>query len=68
MKLKPCECHDQITADKLTSQGIRFNDQGISIHPNYVLLEMGHTTVKISMQRFKMFAEWYLKPQSILRG
>jgi hypothetical protein len=24
---------------------------------------MGHTEIKIPMRRFKMFAEWYLKPQ-----
>ena len=64
-KLKPCDCKDIATASKLKEQGIGHNDQSILIEPNVVVLMMGHTTVKIPMARFKMFAEWYLKEQDI---
>ena len=64
-KLKPCDCVDRETADKLNEQGIGINDQSILVKPNFVLLTMGHTTVKIPMHSFKMFAEWYLEEQDI---
>jgi len=65
MKLKPCDCHDQVTADKLNEQGIQHNDQGIFIKPGVVILEMGHTSIKINMKRFEMFARWYLEEQEL---
>lgn len=64
-KLRPCDCKDLATVRKLNEQGISHNDQSILIEPNVVVLTMGHTTVKISMQMFKMFAEWYLEEQNI---
>lgn len=64
-KLKPCDCKDMVTASKLNEQGIAHNDQSIIIEPNSVILTMGHTTIKIPMARFKMFAEWYLEEQEI---
>ena len=64
-KLRPCDCKDMATARKLNEQGIRHNDQGIVIEPNLVILTMGHTTMKIPMTRFKIFAEWYLKEQTL---
>ena len=64
-KLKPCDCKDMFTASKLNTQGIGRNDQNIMIRPNYIILTMGHTTIKIPMLIFKMFAEWYLKEQEI---
>lgn len=64
-KLKPCDCHDRAMAKKLNEQGISFNDESITVLPNYVLLKMGHTEIKISMKRFKQFAEWYLEEQEI---
>jgi hypothetical protein len=63
--MKPCDCKDIESTKKLNEYGIRFNDEGITVIPNYVLLEMGHTSIKISMNRFKQFAEWYLKDQSL---
>jgi len=63
--LRPCDCQDQVTAKKLNEQGIKHNDQGIMVSPNSVILTMGHTEIKIPMQRFKMFAEWYLEEQEI---
>lgn len=64
-KLRPCDCKDLETVGKLNEQGIQHNDQGISIFPNSVILTMGHTEIKIPMQRFKMFAEWYLEEQEV---
>lgn len=62
--LRPCDCKDEVTAKKLNEQGLMFNGDSIRIDPLVVILEMGNTTIKIPMHRFKQFAEWYLKPQS----
>ena len=64
-KLKPCDCKDIETASRLNEQGIGHNDQSIMVEPNVVILTMGHTKVRIPMQRFRMFAEWYLEEQDI---
>jgi len=61
--MKPCDCKDDWDAKKLNEQGIRVNNEGIEVMPNYVLLTMGHTQVKINMRLFKQFAEWYLENQ-----
>jgi len=63
--LRPCDCKDQAEAHLLQEQGIKHNDEGITINPNYVLIEVGSVTLKVSMQRFKQWAEWYLEPQDI---
>lgn len=63
--LKPCDCIDQFTANKLNEQGIGFNNRSIKIEPNSVILTIDSTTIKIPMQLFKKFAEWYLEPQEI---
>ena len=62
-KLRPCDCIDSIDAMRLEEQGIGWNNDRISIRPNSVILELGHTTVTIPMSRFKMMAEWYLTEQ-----
>lgn len=64
-KLRPCDCKDAVDTSKLEEQGIGHNDESITVIPNYVLLKMGHTEIKISMKRFKMFAEWYLTEQDV---
>jgi hypothetical protein len=64
-KLRPCDCKDAVDTSKLEEQGIGHNDESITVIPNYVLLKMGHTEIKISMKRFKMFAEWYLSEQDV---
>lgn len=64
-KLRPCDCKDAVDASKLEEQGIGHNDESITVIPNYVLLKMGHTEIKIGMKRFKMFAEWYLSEQDV---
>ena len=62
--MRPCDVKSIDEASrKLNEQGIGFNDQSITVIPNYVLLKMGHTEIKISMDRFKSFAEWYLADQ-----
>lgn len=63
--LRPCDCVDQRTVEKLNEQGIGHNDESITVEPNSVVLRMGNTSIKIWMKRFKMFAEWYLEPQKI---
>ena len=64
-KLRPCDCKDAGDTNKLEEAGIHHNDEGITVIPNYVLLKMGHTEVKIGMNRFKMMAEWYLAEQEV---
>lgn len=64
-KIRPCDCKDQATVNLLPEQGIGHNDESITVEPNSVVLRMGHTTVRISMARFKMFAEWYLGVQEL---
>lgn len=62
-KLRPCDCQDMATASKLMEQGIGKNENSIIVVPNVVELTMGHTTVRIPMKTFKIFAKWYLEPQ-----
>ena len=64
-KIKPADCIDQYTASKLEEQGIRHNDDSIVLQPNVVVLTRGHTTIKIPMSTFRLFAEWYLTAQKI---
>jgi hypothetical protein len=66
MKLKPCDCIDMKMLSLLNEQGIQHNNEGILVEPNVVILTMNHTTIRIPMNRFKMFAEWYLKEQEII--
>lgn len=50
-------------ASLLNEQGIVHNGDGITIEPNYVVMNIGATTIKIPMFLFKRCAEWYLEPQ-----
>ena len=61
--MKPADCKDQVDVSKLESSGIKHNDESISVTPNYGTLTMTHTTIIISMKRFRQFAEWYLEDQ-----
>jgi hypothetical protein len=65
MKLKPCDCKDELDAKKLNEQGFAYNEDSINIEPNVVILKIRSTTVRIPMSRFKMFAEWYLTDQNV---
>jgi hypothetical protein len=53
------------TAMRMEEQGIGHNNESIRVEPGYVILTMGHTTIKIPMGRFKMFADWYLTYQPL---
>lgn len=64
-KLKPCDCKDIVTANKLNESGIAVNNDSIHIEPNSVVLCLGNTTIRIHMHLFKKFAEWYLEEQEI---
>jgi len=64
-KLRPCDCIDEYTAQKLNEQGIGHNDQSITVTNGRVVLEMGHTTIKVGRRRFKQFAEWFLEEQTL---
>lgn len=64
-KIRPCDCIDQYTASKLNEQGIGRNDDSITVQPNVVILTRSHTTIRIPMSTFKLFAEWYLSEQEI---
>lgn len=64
-KLKPCDCKDMTTASRLNEQGIRYNEDSITVEPNVVVLKMGHTSIRIPMQMFKLFAVWYLSEQDV---
>lgn len=66
--IKPCDCKDMEDAMSMQEQGIKWNEDGIVVEPNVVILTMGSTTIRIPMSRFKMFAEWYLQPQMIKRN
>ena len=64
-KLRPCDCVDMFTASTLNEQGIGHNDESIQVVTNSVILTLGNTTIRMSMNRFKQFAEWYLTEQEI---
>ena len=64
-KIRPCDCKDLSTAQKLDSQGIATTNHGITIEPNSVVISSYNTTMKIPMSAFKLFAEWYLEEQEI---
>jgi len=65
MKLRPCDCKDQVTAMRLNEQGITHNEFSLMVEPSVVLLTVGHTTIKIPMKKFEMFAKWFLTEQNI---
>jgi hypothetical protein len=64
-KIRPADCKDMYTASFLETQGIGINDDSINIEPAVVILKMGHTTIRIPMKKFKVFAEWYLEEQEV---
>lgn len=64
-KIRPCDCKDMDTANRMESNGISLNDDSITVEPSVVVLKMGHTTVRIPMKKFQTFAEWFLEPQEL---
>ena len=61
--MKPCDCKDAQDLKKLQENGIGHNDDSLVVTPNFVTLKLGHTTITMSMYRFRQFAEWYLADQ-----
>lgn len=62
--MKPCNCKSIEEAKQLNEQGIRFNNNSLTVIPNNVILKLENTIeIKINMKLFKRFAEWYLKEQ-----
>lgn len=63
--LRPCDCKDEQDTKKLQEIGICHNADSLEVSPNFVTLKLGHTTITMSMHRFRQFAEWYLAPQKV---
>lgn len=63
--MRPCDCKDCFTARKLNEQGLKFNEWSITVMPNSVIIENSTTTMRIPMNRFKEFSEWYLEDQKL---
>ena len=62
--MRPCDVKSSEEANRcLDCSGLRFNNESLSVHPGLVILTIGPATLKISMKRFKTFAEWYLEDQ-----
>jgi len=62
--MRPCDCRDQYNVDNcLKEAGVAFNDRSILVQPATVILTVGACTLKIPMNTFKVFAEWYLEDQ-----
>ena len=61
--MKPCDCKDEQDTKKLQENGIRYNDDALTVTPNFITLTIGHTIITMPMHRFKQFAEWYFADQ-----
>jgi len=61
--MKPCDCKDSIDVKKLNDQGLTFNEWSILIKPTGVWISNPTTELRIPMNKFKSFAEWYLTDQ-----
>ena len=64
-KLRPADCIDEYSAQKLNEQGIGHNNESIKITDGHVILELNNVIIKIGRKRFMMFAEWFLEEQEI---
>jgi hypothetical protein len=62
--MRPCDCVDKRSVDKLDGQFIVYNDKCIEVRPPNVILTVGACAVRIPMSVFKRFATWYLEDQS----
>jgi len=62
--MRPCDCVSQYEArNKLSEQGIAYNDCSITVQPLVVVLTNGPGQLTINMKMFQRLAEWYLKDQ-----
>jgi len=62
--MRPCDCKSMEEANDLDHSGLTLNNDSIRVRPGIVLLSIGPADIKISMYRFKQFAEWYLEDQN----
>lgn len=63
--MRPCDCKDQNTTDKLDHQGLILNGNSITLRPNVVILNIGPCEMKINQKTFERFARWYFEDQDI---
>jgi len=61
--MKPCECKDSTDVEKLNIQGLDFNEWSILVKPTGIWISNSTTDLRIPMNKFKYFAEWYLTDQ-----
>ena len=61
--MKPCDCKDMQDVKKLDHSGIQYNDRGIEVKPNSVIITHGSCTLKVWQEDFRRWAEWYLQDQ-----
>lgn len=63
-KTRPCDCRSIDEATRLLNeQGLSFNDYSFRISPNVVYIEGRDSTLRMPMNTFKAFAEWFLEEQ-----
>lgn len=62
-KIRPCDCKDQHTTDKLMITGFSTNNNGISVGYGKVTLKFTSGEITYSVHQFKKFAEWFLEEQ-----
>jgi len=62
--MKPCDCRDIRDVEQLQEQGLRFNNESITIIPPNVILEIKpHVKVLFTQKMFTRFAAWYFQNQ-----
>ena len=62
--MKPCDCKDSVDTKKLDVQGLCLNEWSILVKPTGVYISNSTTELRIPMNRFKQFTEWYLTDQA----
>jgi hypothetical protein len=61
--MRPCDCKLEEDLQCINERGIAFNEKSLYIKPPNVVLNIGPCEVKLPMNTFKRFAEWYLENQ-----
>lgn len=63
--MKPCDCKNKADKLKLREVGVKYSDYSMKLEGDYVVLKSDRYDEKITvpMNRFKIFAEWYLEDQ-----
>ena len=61
--MRPCDCKDQFSIDKLKEVGIKVNGISLTLWSNKVVIESPQYTIKIPSSVFKHFSEWYSEDQ-----